>query len=363
MVSSKTTVFISYSHDSSAHAERVLRLADRLNREGLDCHLDQYQESPPEGWPQWMERQLERVDYVLVVCTETYLRRAKGEEPPGVGQGVKWEATLSYQHLYAADSRNTRFIPVLFEPSDTAFIPTPLGGATYYCVADDAGYDRLYRRLTGQKAITKPSGGAVRTRPVRGADGSDTPTPAGPTKTLWHVPHRCNPFFTGREAILEQLHRRLAEGAVAVSQPQAISGLGGIGKTQTALAYACRHRDDYRAVLWLAADSHAALVSGFADLARVLDLPEQDAREQEQAVAASKRWLAGNDGWLLVLDNLDDPGLAGGFLPNPCPGQVFITSRARACRWAGTALAGGHDEHRGGRAVAAAALAAHRPAG
>ncbi|HEX9732715.1 MAG TPA: SEFIR domain-containing protein [Thermoanaerobaculia bacterium] len=29
-------VFVSYSHDSAEHAERVLALADRLRRDGLD---------------------------------------------------------------------------------------------------------------------------------------------------------------------------------------------------------------------------------------------------------------------------------------------------------------------------------------
>jgi hypothetical protein len=33
-------VFISYSHDSPEHADRVLALADRLRAEGIDCHLD-----------------------------------------------------------------------------------------------------------------------------------------------------------------------------------------------------------------------------------------------------------------------------------------------------------------------------------
>jgi hypothetical protein len=42
-------VFISYSHDSPEHADRVLALADRLRAEGIDCHLDQYETSPPEG--------------------------------------------------------------------------------------------------------------------------------------------------------------------------------------------------------------------------------------------------------------------------------------------------------------------------
>lgn len=39
-------VFISYSHDSPEHADRVLVLADRLVGDGIDCILDQYEESP-----------------------------------------------------------------------------------------------------------------------------------------------------------------------------------------------------------------------------------------------------------------------------------------------------------------------------
>jgi hypothetical protein len=44
-------VFISYSHDSPEHLDHVLELADRLRTDGIDCHIDQYEESPPEGWP------------------------------------------------------------------------------------------------------------------------------------------------------------------------------------------------------------------------------------------------------------------------------------------------------------------------
>ena len=44
-------VFISYSHDSNAHADRVLALSDRLRRDGIDATVDQYELSPPEGWP------------------------------------------------------------------------------------------------------------------------------------------------------------------------------------------------------------------------------------------------------------------------------------------------------------------------
>ena len=49
----------------------------------------------------------------------------------------------------------------------------------------------------------------------------------------WLVPLPRNPFFTGREEILEALHTQLhVEQVVALTQSYAIRGLGGIGKTQ-----------------------------------------------------------------------------------------------------------------------------------
>ncbi len=44
------SVFISYSHDSPAHRDSVLVLSDRLRGDGVDCRIDQYEESPQEGW-------------------------------------------------------------------------------------------------------------------------------------------------------------------------------------------------------------------------------------------------------------------------------------------------------------------------
>jgi len=149
------TVFISYSHDSPKHAGRVLSLANRLVRDGVDCVLDQYEISPPEGWARWMDRHIRGCDFVLMVCTETYYRRVMDEEEPGKGRGVRWEGNLIYQHIYNADSENTRFIPVLLESGKVEHIPTPLQGATHYRVHSRKGYEDLYRRLTDQPLSVK----------------------------------------------------------------------------------------------------------------------------------------------------------------------------------------------------------------
>ena len=67
-------VFISYSHDSPEHMERVLQLANRLQVDGIDAVLDQYEGVPGEGWPAWMEKKSREADFILVICSATYLR-------------------------------------------------------------------------------------------------------------------------------------------------------------------------------------------------------------------------------------------------------------------------------------------------
>ncbi len=81
----------------------------------------------------------------------------------------------------------------------------------------------------------------------------------------WNVPFSRNPYFTGRQQVLEKLHEALtAQETVALTQTRAISGLGGIGKTQAAVEYAYRYTYEYEAALWVRADSSEALTSDFA---------------------------------------------------------------------------------------------------
>ena len=95
-------VFITYSHDSDAHRARVLGLADRMRRDGLDVRLDQYEVHVPEGWLMWMRRQLENADFVAVICTATYRRRFEGEESASDAHAATWEGALTQQILYDA---------------------------------------------------------------------------------------------------------------------------------------------------------------------------------------------------------------------------------------------------------------------
>ena len=143
------TVFISYSHDSEDHLDRVYNLSNKLRSEGIDCILDQYEESPPEGWPRWMQRNIKAADFVIMVCTPIYYSRVMGMEDEGKGHGVAWEGNLIYQELYDNGSLNSKFIPVLFNDGAREAIPDPLRGSTFYDVENNKEYDRLYWRLRG----------------------------------------------------------------------------------------------------------------------------------------------------------------------------------------------------------------------
>jgi SEFIR domain len=149
-------VFVSYSHDSPDQMNRVLALCDRLRADGVDCIIDQYLMSPAEGWPRWTAARIEKVKYVLVICTETYGRRFRGEEQWGKGLGANWEGAVITQNLYDVQVSNDKFIPVLFRTDDATHIPTVLRGATRYDLSTDDGYESLYRRLTNQPGVTMP---------------------------------------------------------------------------------------------------------------------------------------------------------------------------------------------------------------
>lgn len=160
-------VLVSYSHDSPEHMARVLALSDRLRAEGIDSQVDQYETSPPEGWPRWTWNQVEWANFVLVACTATYNRRFRGQEEQGKGHGVNWEGVVITQDLYDAAARNTKFIPIVFSEEDAAYIPVILRGTTFYVVSTEEGYEALYRHVTNQPRTLKPGLGRLRPLPQR----------------------------------------------------------------------------------------------------------------------------------------------------------------------------------------------------
>ncbi|NVB37547.1 TIR domain-containing protein [Pseudenhygromyxa sp. WMMC2535] len=192
-----TRVFISYSHDSPAHAKRVLELAQRLRDEGVDAIIDQFDDAPVQGWPRWMLQQMRAAELIVVVASAGYRAKCEGEVPRSKGRGVKWESHLSLQELYDDGGDNHRYVPVYFaDDASEADVPRPLAASTIYPLP--SGYDDLYRRLTGQKKVVPVPLGKRREMPLLSGPGAaadehppspaahaseDAPTSAEPTPT------------------------------------------------------------------------------------------------------------------------------------------------------------------------------------
>ena len=112
------------------------------------------------------------------------------------------------------------------------------------------------------------------------------------------LPTSRNPRFFGRSDELETIDRYLRESSVPGLRALAIYAMGGVGKTQTALAYAWSKTDEYDVICWLHAETEIALASSLGDAAHRLKLP--------QAIPGNNTSNA-----LLVLDWLQQTGKDG----------------------------------------------------
>lgn len=144
------------------------------------------------------------------------------------------------------------------------------------------------------------------------------------TPPLWNIQHRRNPFFTGRKEILHHLHTVFSNHHTSYVT-LALSGLGGVGKTQIAIEYAYDYRDSYHAIFWLNASTRDTLSTDLTALVPSLALVQQE--QEEVMVQAVKHWLSTHTDWLLILDNVDSLEMIADFLPLQSAGNVLLTTR------------------------------------
>ncbi len=142
-----------------------------------------------------------------------------------------------------------------------------------------------------------------------------------------NLPNR-NIYFTGREKLLESIESAFKQKKGAFLT-QAISGLGGIGKTQIAIEYAYRYAGQYNCIWLINAESKETLFSDllkFAENRCGVDLQEAT---PDSIIAAVSTWTTGNSGWLFIFDNAEDYSTIAKYLPknNAGQGNVLITSR------------------------------------
>ncbi|BBC36696.1 hypothetical protein SGFS_079900 [Streptomyces graminofaciens] len=161
----------------------------------------------------------------------------------------------------------------------------------------------------------------------------------GRTPDIWNAPQR-NMTFTGRGVILDQLREQLRSGvSVVLPRPQALFGLGGVGKTQVALEYVHRFVADYDLVWWIDAERIENVMATLAELGSRIGVPGGD----DMALASDEtvRMLARGTPttrWLLIFDNADDPKRLTRFFPQSGGGHILVTSRNQTWTQHGASL-------------------------
>jgi len=171
-------------------------------------------------------------------------------------------------------------------------------------------------------SLQESPGGSVTTasQSVRATAHTEAPP------RLWgSVPQR-NRNFTGREDLLEQLNGRLAEGVTAVL-PEALHGMGGVGKSQIAIEHVYRRSRDYRLIWWIPSEQTNLIVQSLIELGEQMGLQAGADRSAVPAVLEALRVGEPYSNWLLVFDNAENPQEVRQFFPNDGPGRVLVTSR------------------------------------
>jgi len=160
--------------------------------------------------------------------------------------------------------------------------------------------------------------------------------PQGPIHNLPYT--SIGDLLKGRDNAMKQLDSRLSHKktkVAAITQPQAVFGLGGVGKSRLAVEYAwfTLQNQKYNAILFVIADSPASIDTNLAALAApdMLNLPEFNQPNQSITVNAVLRCLASRNDWLLIFDNVDTPEARkylNQILPHLSSGRIIITSRS-----------------------------------
>jgi tetratricopeptide (TPR) repeat protein len=305
MPTAQFDVFLSHN---SQDKEAVLEIARALKERGLRPWLDAWELIPGRRWQEALEEILETARTTAVLV---------GRDGFGPWQTPEMRASID-----GSVERNLPVIPVLL-PGAPEKPKLPL-------------FLRPFTWVDLRRGITREG----IDRLVWGVKGEKVEETAGHGRAAGHGPARHNlPYlslgglFKGREEEILHLAADLERrGSAAIAQNRVLSGLGGIGKTRLAVEYAWRYGGRYQAALFVRADSREGLRRGLAALAAadLLNLPERQAPQEDEVVGAVLRWLQQEQGWLLILDNVDTQEAAAAvseLLPRLAAGHVLVTSR------------------------------------
>lgn len=297
--------FISYNSADKAWAEWI---AWTLEEAGHSTIVQAWHFRPGTNFVLQMDNAAKTAERTIAVLSPSYLRASF--PPP------EWAAAFARD----PEGRRRTLVPVRVQECDIEGLLRQIVYVDLVGVAEEKATEVL---LAGVQEVGKPEKKpSFPGEPVKQQEHG--PRFPGSYPSHWNIPQNYR-NFTGREEVLRDLRNHfLHTNRLALTEAAALSGLGGIGKTETAIEYAHRHRADYEAAFWVLADTRENFVGSLQDVANLVGCQGEDS---EATMRCLWNWFRTNrTPWLLILDNvdnLDDVDLPEG-------GHVLLTSRLKA---------------------------------
>ena len=150
----------------------------------------------------------------------------------------------------------------------------------------------------------------------------------------FNVPFPSNARHVSRSILCSEVCKQLLDG----NPPRRVvlHGMGGIGKTEIALAIAVQQRESCH-VFWVDCRGEIEMINNYKSIQRLLAQPSSD-----PSTAEVKAILSGRNDWLLIFDNVDDDStlsiIRDQLLPPGELGQVLFTGRLSSLRAVGHAI-------------------------
>jgi tetratricopeptide (TPR) repeat protein len=300
-------VFYSYSHKDEKLRDKLEDHLSALRNQGVIANWHDRKITAGTEWEGQINEHINSAHIILLLISSSFLASKycyDVEMNRAMERHNKGEAQVITIILRPVDWKGSPFAKLQFLPKDARpIIKWPTRDEGFENVA--LGIRKVVEELCSPRNVTK----------------APTLLKSPP---IWNLTHRQNPNFTGREDLLRSLHEALTSGKSA-ALTQVIHGLGGVGKTQTAIEYAYRHQNEYNLIWWIRSEEPATLAADYAALAEPLQLQERDAQDQTSITKAVHRALAQRSGWLLIFDNAESPEQIEPYLSGT--GHVLVTSR------------------------------------
>jgi tetratricopeptide (TPR) repeat protein len=333
----KLSVFLCHS---SADKPAVKELYKRLSSQGwIDPWLDSEKLLPGQDWNTEIERALETAHAVIVTLS-------KGS--------VNKEGYLQREFKYALDVAFEKpegsifIIPLKLEEIDKLELPRSLRSLQY------VDYFPKNKRVSAFERILE----SLRIRAVKLGITQNIEAPSSETRTridkkkkpsnvdtsrqknitsnaefpIIGIPFSQNRNFSGRQNVLDLIRDKFTNKKSSIPI-YAITGLGGIGKTQIAVHYSYEYANEYDLIWWIRSETDASISADYQALSDALLLPVKTKAEQMVFVNLVNNFLENTQRkWLLVFDNVESKERVEKFLPIKGNGHILITSQSRDWR-------------------------------